>query len=140
MQEIITTPEFKRKVTKVIIECRRHGQKENDEKKDNRKKLLTPTGRKQAVDKGKEFHPQSRVSVAVGSPQERTQETAAHMMLADEEKISVNDTLEKMQASIAEELKVGEKIIEDERLDFGFDGPIGEEVNAEYKKIICSSF
>ena len=118
MPEKMSPKELETKVTKVIIECRRHGQKENDPEKDNRDRLLTPFGRQQATNKGKEFNPQSEVAIATGSLQKRTLETAGHMMLANEEKISADDSLEQMETKIAEELKMGTKIHTDERLDF----------------------
>lgn len=123
MSEVIKSRENKEetKTTKVIIECRHHGQKgsginEDGSKQNNRDILLSPDGRRESVETGKPLKPQPRVAVAEGSPQPRTRETAAHIMLANENKIGVDDTLKQMEEKIG--LKVGTKIHSDKRLDF----------------------
>ncbi len=66
------------------------------------------------------------MSLGWGSPRERTQETAYRVMLA-EKGLSPDASLEEIEAVIAQELKVGKKMMADERLDFNMKGPVGKE-------------
>jgi len=121
------------KEAKIILEFMRHGKKEDSKEKSNEDLLLTEEGRVQAHKKGEKLNPQTEVSVAWGSPKKRTQETAAHVMLANEE-INPKASLEEMEEAIAKELKVGKKVIKDERLDFDLSGPEGKEMMAAFKE------
>ena len=112
--------------SRVILEFMRHGKKETDQNKTNEKLLLTPKGRQQALDKGKELDPRADVSVAWGSPRIRSRETAALAMLANED-IDPDASLEEIEQEIDRVIsakgKQKRKIIEDSRLDFNFSGP-----------------
>jgi len=121
------------KETKIVLEFMRHGKRIDDTTKPNEELILSEEGRLQAHKKGEELNPQTEVSVAWGSPKKRTQETATHSMLANEE-IDPKASLEEMEEAIAKELKVGKKIIEDERLDFDLSGPEGKEMIAAFKE------
>ena len=133
-KEIIRSPEMEKQIeTKIILEFMRHGKKEDDKTKANEELMLTPEGKAQAVAKGKELGPQPEVSIAWGSPRKRSQETAVHVMLANEE-IDPDASLEEMEKLIAKEIKIGKKIIEDERLNFNIEGPAGEEAEAAFKR------
>ncbi len=128
------SPEGERQVeTKIILEFMRHGKKEADKSKRNEDLMLTEEGRMQAVEKGKKLKPQPEVSLAWGSPRKRSQETAAHIMLVNET-IDPNASLEEMEEAIAREVKIGEKIIEDERLNFNIEGPAGKEAQAAFER------
>lgn len=120
--------------TKIILEFMRHGEKDPNKTEPiqtDEEVRLTEKGRKMAQDKGKEFDPQSEVSLAWGSPKQRTQETALHAMLPE---ISENATLEEMKEIIKEEQKVGKKIAEDSRLSFTLEGPAGKEMLQAFKE------
>lgn len=103
------SPEAEKQIeTKIILEIMRHGKKEKDDMKPNEMLMLTKEGKAQAVARGKKLNPQPEVSLAWGSPRKRTQETAAHVMLANED-IDPNTSLEEMEKAIAKEIKVGKK-------------------------------
>jgi hypothetical protein len=131
-----TSPEAM-KETKIILQFMRHGEKDpnkEEPKKTDEEIRLTEKGRLQAVEKGKTLNPQPEVSMGWGSPKKRTQETAFHSMLANEEKIDPNASLEDMEKIITEEIKVGKKVKEDPRLSFNLSGPEGQEMLAAFKK------
>ena len=111
--------------TKVILEFMRHSEKESDKTKTDEEVRLTEKGRKMAQERGESLEPQKEVSLAWGSPKQRTQETALHVMLPE---IDENTTLEEMKEIIAREQKIGGKIKEDLRLNFDVSGPEGEEL------------
>lgn len=104
------------------------------EKKESRKDLpnellmLTPEGREQADKKGEKLRAQPDVSVAIGSPRRRTQETAGRAMLAGKEDITPEMSLDEIEKVIGKEQKYGKKIVSDSRLDFSLEGPIGKKV------------
>ncbi len=114
--------------SKIVLEFFRHGEKENKEGVANESLMLTSEGRNQATKKGKELHPQPDVSIVVGSPRRRTQETATRIMLAEKEEITPEMSLDEIEEIINSEQKYGKKIIADSRLDFSLEGPI-------YKKV-----
>ncbi len=116
--------------TKIVLEFMRHGKKEADKTKPDEKVRLTAEGRKMAQDKGTEIKPQKYVSVAWGSPRERTQETALHAMLPD---VDENASLEEMNKMLAEEKKFPTKLIVDSRLNFDMSGPEGKEMEQAFK-------
>lgn len=117
--------------TKVILEFMRHSKKESDETKTDEEARLTEEGRKMAQERGMSLEPQKEVSLAWGSPKQRTQETALHVMLPE---IDENMTLEEMKETIAQEQKIGGKIKEDLRLNFDVSGPEGKEMFEAFKE------
>jgi hypothetical protein len=120
--------------TKVVFELMRHGKREKhpDKALDGGPELrLTPEGRAQADERGKQINLQPEVSLAWGSPRQRSQETAYRVMLANED-IGPDDTLEEIEAKIKEQVPYGKKMIVDKRLDFHDDGPIAEDGKAAY--------
>lgn len=135
--EKAASPEKEKAVTKVILEIMRHGKRERGatEEEDASTDLrLTPEGRTQMTAQGKEFDPQTEVSVGMGSPYVRTQETAYRAMLANED-IAPEDSLEDIERKIAEQMAHGKKMIADDRLAFHADGPTGEDgAKAYYEK------
>lgn len=110
--------------TRVILEFMRHGEKDMNSSKWDKKGRLTKKGREMAQEKGNELNPQPEVSLGWGSPRERTQETVLHAMLPD---IDVNATMEDIEKIISEEQKVGKKMVIDSRLDYVLGGPPDEE-------------
>lgn len=132
--ELTFSPEDDKEITtKIILEFMRHGDKEIDKTKTDEEILLSPKGRMQAVEKGKELDPQAEVSLAWASPRKRTQETAYHAMLANEENINPDASLEEIENAISQEVKVGRKLIQDKRLNLGSDGPMRKELLDAYK-------
>lgn len=120
------------KVTKVILEFMRHSKKETDPSKTDEEILLTAEGRALATERGKELEPQSEVSIAYGSPKQRTQETAARAMLVGAIDNPEAD-LEVIKEMVRDHLKYGEKIREDKRLSFDLSGPMGQEMLTAFK-------
>ena len=132
--ELNFSPEDEKEITtKIILEFMRHGDKEIDKSKADEEIRLSQKGRMQAIEKGKELNPQAEVSLAWASPKKRTQETAYHVILAKEENINPDDSLEEMENTISQELKVGKKIIQDKRLNLGSNGSLRKELLDAYK-------
>lgn len=140
MNEQIKTPETKEAQTRVILEFMRHGKREYgldaegnfDIKKDMNPDLrLIPEGRQQAHNRGKEFNPQAEVAIGLGGRRVRSQETAYQAMLVNED-VGPDDTLEEIEEKIAKKLKVGKKMIIDNRLDFVDSGPIAADGKKAY--------
>lgn len=114
-------------ITKVVLEFMRHGKKQADPSKPDEEIRLSEAGRAQADARGAELHAQPEVALAVGSPRERTQETASRAMLPDS--IDPAMTLEGIEEMIREQSRHGEygrKILEDPRLNFDITGPAGK--------------
>ncbi len=115
------SPEIERGIeTKIILEFMRHGEKEVNKEKKEEEIRLTEKGKGQAVARGKDLNPQVEVSLARGSEKKRAQETSAHAMLANEERIDPNASLEEMEEANSNELKLGKKIVEDRRLGYQY--------------------
>ncbi len=114
--------------SRIVLEIFRHGKKESRKDLPNELLALTPEGRQQAIEKGKELHPQPDVAVAKGSPRRRTQETAGRAMLVEREDITPEMNLEEIEKTISKEQRYGKKIISDPRLDFEMGGPISKKV------------
>ena len=132
LNETSYSPEKEKKIeTKIILEFMRHAEKENDKTKIDKEIRLNEKGRKMAQEKGETLEPQKDVSLAWGSLKKRTQETALRAMLPE---INENASLEEIQEIIAQEQKIGKKLIEDERLDFDLSGPEGKEMLAAFKE------
>jgi hypothetical protein len=118
--------------TKVILELMRHSLKEKAPEKTDDKVRLSPEGRALADAKGEKVDAKPEVSLAWGSPRERTHETAFRAMMPDY--VEEDQTLEDIEATIAEEQEYGKKIIVDSRLDFDLTGPAGVEAMDAFKK------
>lgn len=128
-EKIEQKPESKEQPTsRVVLEFFRHGKKESRKDLPNELLMLTPEGKQQAIKKGKELHAQPDVSVAVGSPKRRTQETAGRAMLVEREDVTPEMSLEEIEKIINSEQKYGKKIFYDSRLDFSLGGPITKKV------------
>jgi hypothetical protein len=113
----------------IRIEFFRHDDKEKPlpdaPKKPDELVRISEAGRQHATDAGKTKSPNPEVGVVYGSGRERTTETALRQMLANEEEITPDMTLEDMKAKIGEEVKVGRKDISSSLLNFNFDGSKG---------------
>ncbi|MEA3463922.1 MAG: hypothetical protein U9R14_02515 [Patescibacteria group bacterium] len=128
----------KEPTTKVVIELMRHVKKDKElSKVFNKIKdsvdeaiRITPEGKEQARKRGVEL---GTIAVAVGGKKIRTRETAAYLMLANED-INPHASLEDMEKYISEHQKVGKKIITDERLSLTFEGTLRDQVTAAHKK------
>jgi hypothetical protein len=127
LQEVSEKNMEKVPATKVSLQIFRHSFKESDPNKVNSDLLLTPEGRELARLKGEEFRPYPERAVAGASPMDRAAETAMLAMLADEKDIETDDSLEKMEAKVKEQVPVGKKLYRDERLGFALsNGPVGQ--------------
>lgn len=105
--------------SRVILYFRRHGKKEKTlEGQADEQVPLTKEGRAQAVAVGKELGAHPEVAVAFGSSRDRAQEIAARAMLANEESITEDMTLDELKTEIRGELGYGQKIMADSRLNF----------------------
>ncbi len=118
--------------TKIFLDFFRHGIKEVDPNKSSSELMLSEVGKREAHEKGKKINSQPEVSLAWGGPQKRTQETSAHVMLANEAEIGEIDTLEEMEDKMKNNMKVGKRVIEDDRLNFTYSGPVGDALKAEF--------
>lgn len=116
--EKVEPKEIKEEVkSRVILRFFRHGKKEEAKLgQSDYEVLLTQEGRIQAHEKGKKIKPQKDVSLAIGSPRRRAQETAARIMLAEE--FGLDKSFEEIEKKLEESFKIGKKIVEDPRLDF----------------------
>ncbi len=82
---------------------------------------LTPEGRQHATEVGKTKDPQPETSISYGSPRERSQETALRHMLANEEGITGDTSLEDIRKLVGSGMEYGKKDLETSRLDFDMD-------------------
>lgn len=114
--------------SRIVLEIFRHGKKEDRKDLPNELLMLTPEGRQQAIERGKELHAQLDVSVAVGSPRRRTQETAGRAMLVERKDINPEMSLEEIEKILSKEQKYGKKIVSDPWLNFNLGGPITKKV------------
>jgi len=105
--------------SRVALHFRRHGKKEKTlTGQSDREVPLTMEGRQQAVAVGKELNPNSKMSLARGSFRLRAQEVAGRAMLANEESITPEMSMDEISKQIENELKFGKKIVPDPNLDF----------------------
>jgi len=112
------------------LEFMRHGEKEPEGTKPDGELQLTERGREMAQEKGRQLSAQKEVSLTWGSPKKRrTRETVLHAMLPD---INKDANPEEIEEIISREQKIGKKFIEDERLDFNFNGPEGKEIDEAF--------
>jgi hypothetical protein len=121
-----SSPEMEKPTAKIRLEFFRHDEKakptDAEPRPDDNKVRLTETGRASSTLKGKEKNPHPEVAISYGSPRERSQETAMRQMLANEDAISADMSLEDMRHVIDGELKVGKKDIISDKLNFYLDG------------------
>lgn len=82
---------------------------------------LTEQGRQHATNIGKTKNPNAQVAVAFGSTRERAIETSLRQMLANEDSITPEMSLEDMRAEIDKQLKVGQKDKMIRQLNFDWD-------------------
>lgn len=135
LQEIGDRNMEKVPATKVSLQIFRHSFKESDPNKVNSDLLLTPEGREWARFKGEEMRPYPERAVAGASSMDRAAETAMLAMLADEQEIETDDSLEEMETKIKEHVPVGKKLYRDERLGFALSkGPVGQAGMNAYKE------
>lgn len=125
--EIFSSPEQK-EIPKphIRLEFFRHDAKEkpttSGPRPDDEKVRLTAEGRKHATGAGKQKRPQADMAIAYGSPRERSIETSLRHMLADEDSITDDMTLEEIKEEIRKHVKVGSKQKVTQNLNFNFDG------------------
>jgi len=121
------------KPAKIRLELFRHDAKTKDTvagpREGDSEVRLTPEGRKHATEVGKAKDPKPEVSISYGSPRERAQETALRHMLANDERITGDSSLEEMRELIGGELKYGRKDAISPLLDFEMEG------NPEFNKV-----
>ncbi|MDD4902047.1 MAG: histidine phosphatase family protein [Patescibacteria group bacterium] len=118
--------------TRVVLEIMRHSIKEKAPEKPDAEIRLSQAGRDLANLKGERLQAQPEVSLAWGSSRKRTHETALRSMLP--EHINPYQSLEEIEAMIAQEQKYGKKVIVDDRLNFDLSGPAGVEAMDAFKK------
>ncbi len=120
--------------SKIALSFFRHGEKENDPSKSDFDIALTPTGRKQAIDKSATMN--IRQAVAFGSPRARTQETAAFVLSGNQEVITGEESLEELKSKLDKNLAKGSKVRVDARLDFkvDFSSQLGKASLASFKQ------
>ncbi len=95
---------------------------------------LTPKGRVDATEAGKTRDPMPEVAVAFGSSRERSVETAMRGMLANEEAVGPDSSLEDIREIVAGEVKVGKKDMVDPRLNFEYEN------SPEYKAAFLQAY
>ena len=105
--------------SKIELSFFRHGEKENDKSKSDFDIELTPTGKRQAIEKSETKSVEQ--SVAFGSPRIRAQETAAFVMSGNQEEITGDESLEELKEKLDKDLAKGSKVGIDKRLDFDID-------------------
>jgi len=110
--------------SRVVLSIFRHGEKEKTPppgKTGDEEVLLTPAGRKGAIEKGDIFRlPEEGMAqaVAIGSPRKRAQETAAFVMAGEEETVTGEETLEELKKKLDGGKTYGSKTGTSERLNF----------------------
>ncbi len=106
--------------SRIHLHFMRHGDKENDPNKANKKLLLSEKGRKQSKDTSK--LQDITQAVAKGSPNIRAQETAAlHMAGQQEDVIDKDLSFDELIKNIDAGREYGTKVGQDIRLDFPHD-------------------
>lgn len=114
-----------------VLHMMRHDAKEKDPSKTDTTIRLTPEGRMHAHELASS-ETNINQSVAFGSPRDRAQETAGHIMAGGQEDITGQETLEELKAKLDQEFSEGgaSKIGVDPRLNFILDKgqPYADEV------------
>lgn len=120
------SPEYERMPPHIRLEFFRHDEKSvpttSGERPNDRTVRLTDAGRRNATAVGKRKQPRAEVAVAYGSERERSSETALRQMLANEDVVTPEMSLEAMRTVIDQQLKVGRKDAVSKNLDFTFEG------------------
>jgi phosphohistidine phosphatase SixA len=115
-KEVLVTPSIR-------LEFFRHSkQGPQTEGMQEYQRRLTEDGRAMATEAGKTREPNPEMGLVYGSPRERSQETAYRQILANQEEVKSDSSLEDIEELIKNELPVGQKKIIDERLNFNWDG------------------
>ncbi len=134
-------PETEHFTPSIRLEFLRHDEKENEATSGNREGdeqiRLTPRGREHSTEIGKTKAPHPEVGLVYGSPRERSTEAALRQLLANEDEIMSEDSLEGIQGKIRQYVPVGKKTIETDMLDFRSGS--GEFHNALYEHYLGSS-
>ncbi len=115
--------------SKIRIEVFRHDQRDKTIKVPDEKSRLTKGGSIHAKEIGKTKNPNPRVGLAYGSPRERSQETALRALMANEDWVTEDMTMEEILKGIEERGGRGKKIIASEKLNYKGD------VHPEYAKL-----
>lgn len=83
---------------------------------------LTQAGRALSSAAGSSLDPHPQVALAYGSPRDRSSETALREMLANNDEIAADDSLEEIRSKIGTKIKVGSKEIITDNLNFNWAG------------------
>jgi len=102
---------------RVLLHFERHGERDGE--------LLTADGQKQMFKKGQSRKEIAPTVLAVGSPKERAQHSAALDLAGAERRddITGKENLEDLRKKLDQDRKVGSRIAMDERLDFNLGKP-----------------
>jgi hypothetical protein len=124
-QEKNISPEFEKYNPKIRLEFFRHDEKGKANTSGDRTAdeyvRLTDQGRAHSTEIGKTKNPHPEVAVAFGSPRERSVETSMRQMLANEDSITPETSLEEIRAMVNRQLKVGKKDKAITELNFDLD-------------------
>ncbi|MEO6077170.1 MAG: hypothetical protein ABIP54_00085 [Candidatus Andersenbacteria bacterium] len=90
---------------------------------------LTLEGRNHAKEQGKEKDPHPETSIVYGSMRDRAMETSLRHMLANDERVTNESSLEDMRALVGSNISKGRKDIATQLLDFEMEG------NPEFNKV-----
>ncbi len=116
--ESIFSPEKMENIeTSVELYIFRHGKKDGA--------VLSTEGKREAREMGLELGSNKDMSVAGGSPIDRTLESSLRVMMPNE--FEDLDSFSDIESKMDEELKVGKKFYRDNRLGFNIDGPIADD-------------
>ncbi len=113
----ITESEVKPYTSREVLHMMRHDAKEKDPTKTDTTIRLTPEGRMHAHDLASSDTDMDQ-SVAFGSPRDRAQETAGHIMAGGQAEITGEETLEELKQKLDAGRDFGSKIGIDSRLNF----------------------
>ena len=118
-------PEYEKQPVSIRLEFFRHDEKAKATTSGDRTGdefvRLTPQGRIHSTEVGKTKNPHPEVAVAFGSPRERSMETSMRQMLANEDDISPERSLEDIRSLVDAQLKVGKKDKVIAELNFDWD-------------------
>lgn len=106
--------------SKIRLAIFRHAEKVGADKVDHidKKIALTPHGKKQSIEKGRDLV--MNAGMAVASSRDRTQETALYAMSGDEPGVPDAQSFDKLKETIDEDLEYGSRMLIDSRLDMPF--------------------
>ena len=95
---------------------------------------LAPESRGHAEEIGKTKNPDPTRAVAFGSPRVRSQETALRQLLANEDWVTEETSLEEIEQGISDRMPVGGKLLVSEKLNYRSDA------NPDYAKVYQSHY